>query len=85
MDAKQRLITVLPHLKIAMQMAKIQVPNGTVRIGIIAEENNGGGRITAQFEGEQFIEDIIQVLGFKDYNDFIAQAVAERQEKHTDD
>lgn len=73
-DAKKRLINILPHLGIAFSMAKIQVPpDGKVCIGIIAKEADGGGRVTATFEAEQFFEDLVQVLGFKDFKDFLSQ------------
>ena len=55
-------------------MAKIQVqPDGKGCNGIIAKEADGGGRVTATFEAEQFFEDLVQVLGFKDFKDFLSQ------------
>lgn len=59
----ERLKAIIPHLKLAMSMAKIQVPNGIVALGVIAKSPDGGGRITASFDGEDFFNDLETVVG----------------------
>jgi hypothetical protein len=70
---KERLRAVLPHLKIAMNMAKLQVPGGTVGLGIIVKTSDGAGRVTASFEGEEFLRDLETLVG-----DPFAERVAAR-------
>ena len=55
---RKRLEAVLPHLKIATEMARLEVPGGTVKLGVIAETPGGVGRLTARFESAQFLEDL---------------------------
>jgi len=62
-EAKKRLREVVPLIRVAMEMAKLQVPGGKVELAIIAKEKSGGGRITACFEGEEFFVDLEAVLG----------------------
>jgi hypothetical protein len=68
-QAEERLRGVLPHLKIAMHMAKLQVPNGTVKLAIVAKEPDGSGRITSTFEGEEFLRDLETLVGDPDMED----------------
>jgi hypothetical protein len=56
-EAKARLRAVIPHLKIAVEMAKLQVGGGKVELGVIAS-NTKEGRIAARFEFEQFLADL---------------------------
>jgi len=60
-----RLLNVLPHLAIAVEMARIETAGGTVGLGVIAKGADGSGRVSAQFEGE-FISDLGRVLGVWD-------------------
>lgn len=62
-ERKEDLRSLLAHLKIASEMAKIQVPDGTVGLAIIARKSDGTGQITAAFEAEQFFIDLEAVLG----------------------
>lgn len=68
-QARERLMHALPAIDLGAEMAKIEVPGGTVQLAIIAKAANGSGRITTQFEYEGFIKDIAIVLGFKDLKD----------------
>lgn len=70
-DARQRLMEALPALKIAMVSAKIQIPKGTVKLAVVAQLPDGSGQVTAFFEGEDFINDIVTVLGFKDMTEIV--------------
>jgi len=60
---KERLRAVLPHLKIAMSMAKLQVPDGTVGLAVVAKAPDGAGRVTATFESEGFLRDLEMLVG----------------------
>jgi hypothetical protein len=64
-EARGRLRSVLPHLKIAAEMARLQVPGGTVGLGVVAKTPDGTGRITATFESEGFIRDLEMLVGHK--------------------
>jgi hypothetical protein len=61
-EAANRLRGVLPHLKIATEMARIEMPDGKVGLAV-AVKNEKGGRITAQFESEGFLQDLETILG----------------------
>jgi len=61
-EAVARLKEVLPHIRIAIEMAKIQEPKGTVFLAVGVKKPDGGGRLTAQFE-EEFLGDVARVLG----------------------
>ena len=60
--AGDRLLSVLPHIDIAANMARIQMPDGKVELGVIIK-NATGGRITASFEFDGFMKDIALVAG----------------------
>lgn len=68
-EAKKRLMGALPHISLAMEMARMQEPEGKVSLAVIVKKSDGSGRMTASFEGEEFIKDIITLLGFKDLNE----------------
>ncbi len=50
----------LPHVELAADMARLQ---GKVKLGIIAEEPDGGGVITCRFECEEFLKDLRALVG----------------------
>lgn len=62
-DARKRLLDMVPHLLVATEMARLQVPDGKVGLAVIATSADGSGRVTARFEGE-FAKDLAIVLGF---------------------
>lgn len=63
--ARDRLKAALPHLSIAARMARLQEPDGIVGLAIIVKKPDGTGRMTASFECEGFIQDVLEVLGYK--------------------
>jgi hypothetical protein len=73
-EARERLIDAIPHIAIAMQMAKIEVPDGVVQLAVVSKRANGSGRVTATFEGEEFLKDIIAALGFKDMGELVSDS-----------
>lgn len=64
-EAADRLRQVLPHIRIAAEMAKIQEPDGKLILAVGIEKPDGGGRITARFEGS-FLDDVARLLGVYD-------------------
>lgn len=61
--AEERLYDVLPHLRLAIGMAKVKVPGGKIGLAIVAKHDDGTGQVTATFEGEEFIDDVETVVG----------------------
>jgi hypothetical protein len=61
--ARVRLQAALPHIKVALRMAQLQVPDGKIGIAVIATAPDRSGTITASFEGDSFIKDIELLVG----------------------
>ena len=62
-QARESLSTFVPHLKVAIEGAKLSVPGGKVKLAVIVEKPDGsGGQITARFEMDEFLSDIEDVL-----------------------
>jgi hypothetical protein len=70
-DAKKRLADFIAHITLAMNMAKIDEPDGKVGLAVIAIKEDGSGSMSARFEGDEFVNDIITVLGYKDFDDLV--------------
>jgi len=64
--AKERILAALPHLKLAIDMARIEMPTANVGLGIIAKFPDGGGKVVATFHASEFFNDIAEVMGVKD-------------------
>lgn len=62
-EARQRLLDVLPHLRLALEEAKLLAPDGTVGLAVIITRADGTGRLTARFHGKEFFEDLAVMLG----------------------
>lgn len=73
-EARQALIDIVPHLKIAMSMAKINEPTGKIKLAILAEKEDGSGYISASFDGESFTDDLIAVLDDPELNQMFSAA-----------
>jgi hypothetical protein len=56
----EKIRDFLPHVELAADMAR---PQGAVKLAIIAEEPDGGGRITCRFECEEFLKDLRALVG----------------------
>jgi hypothetical protein len=52
-----------------LNAARLNNPQGKVRLGIIVENPDGSGVVAARLDGEEFIEDVIHVLGFESYRE----------------
>lgn len=63
-EAKQELFDFLPHLEIALKMAEIQNPTGTLQLGVISSNPDGTGRITARFDVD-FIKALKVLVGYQ--------------------
>lgn len=72
-DAKTRLHQVLPLIRVAMEMAKLEVPDGELTLAIAVKKPDGTGKITAHFDGV-FLEDVAKVLGVADKPGWMADA-----------
>ena len=49
-QARGRLLSVIPYLKVAIKDAKDEMPDGQVFLGVMVRGKEGGGRVTASFE-----------------------------------
>ncbi len=65
-DAADRLLEVMPHLEIAANMARIEMPDGVLGLAITVK-NGKNGRITATFELDEFLKDLKAVVDFMSY------------------
>jgi NADH:ubiquinone oxidoreductase subunit D len=72
-SAKERVIEGLIHLTLAMNVAKVENPGGTVGLAVISKNSDNSGRVTAQLDGFAFLGDIIKSYGFEDFNDMVAK------------
>lgn len=74
-DARQRLIEALPFLILGVSVAKVGEGTGTGKtlLGIIHQNADGSGCLGATLEAEPFFQDVLEVLGFKDFEDFLAK------------
>jgi hypothetical protein len=79
-EARQRLLEALPHVRLAMEMARIEVPGGTVGLAIIAKSTSGTGRITATFDGDEFLRDLAEVLGVADKPGWLDESLVDDDE-----
>jgi hypothetical protein len=64
-EAVNRLKQALPHIRMAIEMAKLQEPQGEITLAICSKKPDGSGQLTAHFEGE-FLDDVARVLGVFD-------------------
>jgi len=72
--ARERLIEALPLIELAIYMAKAQNREGTIGLAITCTQPDGTGQITATFEAESFIQDILTIMGFMDMTDLVLKA-----------
>lgn len=80
-EAIDRLLSALPHILVATQMAQDAVPDGKVCLAIVAKKPDGSGQLTASFECEEFFKDILMVLGLGTPEQFLEdQALLEVSE-----
>lgn len=59
-EARNRVLTALPYLRHAVQEAKAE---GLVKLGVLALQEDGSGRIVMQFDSEDFFKDLESALG----------------------
>lgn len=58
------LSAFLPHLGIAIETAKIDYPDATIKLGVLAELPDGSGNVIARFD-TAFVDDLRTLV---DYN-----------------
>lgn len=83
-DARSRLRSLLPHLEIASDMARLDAPEGELRMAIMSKNADGSGKIGASFELEPFIKDLLELLGYENMNALLADDDEEANEKASD-
>lgn len=71
-EARNRLLSVMPFIRMALEGAKIEMPDGEVSLSITVK-NADRGRIVASFE-KAFLEDVAEVLGIKDLPAWILES-----------
>jgi hypothetical protein len=57
--AKVKLLEILPHLRYSVAQA---AKEGTAKLGILSEDEFGGGKIVSQFRAEEFLNDLAELL-----------------------
>ncbi len=62
-DIITKLRLMLPHVRIATELAREEVPGGSVGLAVIAKGADGSGRITASFMGDEFLTDLETLVG----------------------
>jgi hypothetical protein len=62
-EAVDRIRQVLPHFRIAMSMAAIDVPGGQIMISISGKREDGSGKMVCDFEAEAFVSDLELLVG----------------------
>jgi hypothetical protein len=63
-EVKNKFRQALPYFRLAMEEAKEKAgEGGKVGFGVIAVPKVGDGRITAQFDGAEFFEDLALLIG----------------------
>ena len=55
--AKENLADFLPHLEVAIEVAKIDNPGTEIQLGVIASKPDGSGQVVARF-GVEFVKDL---------------------------
>src|SRR4051812_5084902 len=73
--AALRLRDVLPHIRAAADRARTE---GTVGLGVIAMRDDGGGRVTAQFEADDFFADLALVSDAGEHVPALCAAIREQ-------
>jgi hypothetical protein len=61
-EARDRLSTVLPHIRLFVEAAKIERPGSKVELGILATSPDNSGKVVARFNLE-FLDDIGTLTG----------------------
>lgn len=59
-DARKKFIEFIPHLRHGFETAKRE---GVPKFAVIAVRADGGGRVVAQFNGDEFLADLCGLLG----------------------
>ena len=76
-DAKQRLLGLLPHLSIGMEMARLQVPGCAVELAIVGTDKNGSGQVVVRWDADLFFADLSELCCY----DAADQTIAVRAEE----
>lgn len=61
-EIKNKMLTVLPILRFAIEEAKSTNPEAAIHIGILAKNTDGTGKVISSFRAEEFIEDLAKLL-----------------------
>ena len=65
---------VLPHFNLAMEMARVEIPDGTIELMIAAIAKDGSGKTIVRFNCEEFFEDLAELCGVKEFPSWIDPA-----------
>ena len=81
--ARERLREFVPMAQLAVEMAKIQVPDGTIELRVAAKRPDGSGSSVASFEFAEFLADI-DLLTQRDVLSLAAMVHARKGTMETD-
>jgi hypothetical protein len=58
-EIREKFLTALPHFRFAMKEASRK---GKAKIGVLSITEDGGGKVIASFEAEEFFDDLAILL-----------------------
>lgn len=62
-EIRNKMLQALPHMRFAIEEA-LKANNGaTIKIGILAVNPDGTGKVACSFAGTEFVEDLATLLG----------------------
>lgn len=57
-EIRERLHAMAFNLKLAVEMARVSEPKGTVKLAIILKNEDGSGTMGASFDANEFLKDL---------------------------
>lgn len=61
-DIRNKMLTALPHMRFAIEEALKANPTAEIKIGILAKNPDGTGKVVSTFAATEFIEDLATLL-----------------------
>lgn len=68
-DALERMKLAVPHFRAAVARAATEEPNARPKLGILASQPDGSGRVICSFECDEFFEDLALLVDAPELTD----------------
>jgi hypothetical protein len=75
--ARDRLSELADSVGFWVGAHKLEEPNTKLQLAVILTKPDNTGRIVAQFDAPEFLEDLAQVCGFKNFEELKASKLSE--------